>query len=76
MNVTGVLHTRDGLGRFELQNADIAGVPVPKPLLQQLVSHYSRTEKNPAGVGLDEAFALPAKIRQIEVGQGQAVIVQ
>ena len=44
--------------------------------LQQLLSHYSRTDKNPDGVSLDEAFPLPARIRQIEVGQGQAVIIQ
>ncbi len=76
LNVIGVLHTRDGMGRFELQSADIGGVPVPKTILQELVSQYSRTKEHPAGVNLDDAFALPAKIRQIEVGQGQAVIVQ
>jgi hypothetical protein len=76
VNVIGVLHTRDGLGRFELQSADIAGVPVPKTLLQELVSQYSRTPAHPDGVKMDDAFPLPAKIRQIEVGQGQAVIVQ
>jgi len=76
VNVIGILHTRDGMARFELQNADIAGVPVPKPLLQQLLSHYSRSPEHPDGVSLDGAFKLPAKIRQIEVGQGQAVIIQ
>lgn len=76
VNVIGILHTRDGMGRFELQSADIAGVPVPKALLQDLVSQYSRTAKHPEGVQMDDAFALPAKIRQIEVGQGQAVVVQ
>ena len=76
VNVIGVLHTRDGLGRFELQSADIAGVPVPKTLLQELVSQYSRTPAHPDGVKMDDAFPLPAKIRQIEVGQGQAVVVQ
>lgn len=76
VNVIGILHTRDGMGRFELQSADIAGVPVPKTLLQELVSQYSRTATRPDGVKMDDAFALPAKIRQIEVGQGQAVIVQ
>ena len=76
VNVIGILHTRDGMGRFELQSADIGGVPVPKTILQELVSQYSRSPNHPAGVKLDDAFALPAKIRQIEVGQGQAVIVQ
>jgi hypothetical protein len=76
VNVIGTLITRDGMGRFELQSADIGGVPVPKTLLQQLVSYYSRTPTDPDGVSLDDGFRLPAGIRQIEVGQGQAVIIQ
>ena len=76
VNVIGILHTQNGRGRFELQSADVSGVPVPKTILQELVSYYSRTPDDPDGISLDEAFALPANIRQIEVGQGQAVVVQ
>ena len=45
-------------------------------LLQQVVSYYSRTPDNPAGIGLDDPFALPAGIREIQVERGQAVILQ
>lgn len=76
VTVTGILHTKDGQGRFELQAADVSGVPLPKPLLAELVAYYSRTPDHPEGVRLDDVFALPANIRQIEVGQGQAVVVQ
>jgi hypothetical protein len=76
VSVEGILHTQDGRGRFEVQSAEVSGVPVPKAILQELVSYYSKTPSNPNGVSLDQAFALPANIRQIEVGQGQAVIVQ
>lgn len=76
VSVTGILHTGDGRGRFELQAADISGVPIPKALLQELVSYYSRTPENPEGLRLDDPFELPANIRRIEVGQGQAVVVQ
>ena len=70
VTVTGVLRTQNGQGRFELQQAAVSGVPIPKSLLQELVSDH------PSGIDLDEPFALPAGIRQIEVGQGQAVVVQ
>ena len=76
LSVTGILHTKDGRGRFELQAADVSGVPVPMSLLQELVSYYTRTAEHPQGVKLDDPFALPAEIRQIEVGQAQAVVVQ
>jgi hypothetical protein len=76
VTVSGILHTQDGRGRFELQTAEVSGVPVPKTILQELVSHYSRTPNNPDGFDLDDPFPLPANIDKIEVGQGQAVVVQ
>jgi hypothetical protein len=76
LSVTGVLQTRDGRGRFELQAADISGVSIPKTLLQELVSYYTRSAENPQGLRLDDPFDLPAGIKQIDVGQGQAVVVQ
>jgi hypothetical protein len=76
VTVSGVMHTKDGLARFELESADVSGVPVPKTLLQELVSYYSRSPDHPQGVKLDDTFELPANIKSIEVGQGQAVVVQ
>jgi hypothetical protein len=51
-------------------------VPVPVSVLQQLISYYSRSPRHPDGVELERAFPLPAAIRQIDVGAGQAVVVQ
>lgn len=76
VSVTGILHTRDGMARFEVQTAEMSGFPVPVTVLQELLTYYSRTPERPAGVRLDDVFALPANIRQIEVGQAQAVVVQ
>jgi hypothetical protein len=76
LSVTGVLQTKAGRGTFDLQSATLGGVPVPKALLAELVSYYSRTDQKPDGVRLDGPFELPARIQSIEVGQGQAVVVQ
>jgi hypothetical protein len=76
VTVSGVLHSQNGQARFELQQAAVSGVPIPRTILQEMVSYYSRTAEDPGGISIDEPFALPAGIRQIEVGQGQAVVVQ
>ena len=76
VTLTAILHTRDGMARFEVQSAEMFGIPVPAKALQELVTYYSRTPERPQGVRLDDAFALPANIQQIEIGQGQAVVVQ
>ncbi len=52
------------------------GSPVPKLILQEIVSYYSRSPERPAGIGLDDAFMLPARIREIQVEVGRAIVVQ
>jgi hypothetical protein len=76
VNASGTLSTRAGQGRFQLYAADIHGVPLPKPIVQELVSFFSRTPARPNGFNLDEPFSLPAKIRQATVNQGEAIFTQ
>jgi hypothetical protein len=76
VTATGTLTTSSGVGRFQLESATLGPVPIPKVLLQEIVSFYSRTPQNPAGIGLDDPFALPARIREIQVEPGQAVVIQ
>jgi len=76
VSAVGVLKTSNGVGHIELESAAISRLPVPKFLLQEIVSYYSRTASNPAGINLDDPFALPARIREIQVERGHAIIVQ
>ena len=76
VRVQGVLTTSRGQGQFALESAYIAGVPVPKSVLQTLVTHYSRSQEKPNGVGLDDPFVLPAAIREIRVEPGRAIVLQ
>ena len=76
ISITGTLSTHDGTGRFELASAEISGVTIPKTLLQELLSYYSRTPDHPSGINMDDPFALPDGIREIRIGQGAAVVVQ
>jgi hypothetical protein len=76
VNASGRLSTKDGTGQFQLESADISGVTVPKAVLQELVSYYSRTPENPEGINMDAPFELPARIREIRVGTGTSTVVQ
>jgi len=49
---------------------------VPKSLIQELLTHYSRTAENPAGINMDAPFELPSRIKEIRVGKAQSTIVQ
>jgi hypothetical protein len=76
VTAAGHLTTQAGVGRFTLESAAISGVTIPKSLLQELVSYYSRTAQTPAGINMDEPFRLPAAIREIRIGMGTAAIIQ
>jgi hypothetical protein len=73
---TGVLTTSNGVGRFALESASVGGLPLPKFLLQEILSYYSRSPERPGGLSLDDPFALPVRIREIQVSRGQAIVVQ
>jgi len=76
VTLSGVLRTENGMGRFDLEEAAISGIPVPASVLADIVSYYSRTADDPDGVRLNDDFKLPSQIKQIEMGTGQGVIVQ
>jgi hypothetical protein len=76
VTLTGILHTRDGLAKFELLNATVGGVTVPKIVLQELVSYYTRTPDDPDGISIDDTFEMPAKIKEIQVGKALAHVIQ
>lgn len=72
----GRIRAANGQGVLEIESAKFGAVPIPKTLLQELVSHYSKSADNPNGFNLDQPFALPHQIRQVDLQRGAAVIVQ
>jgi hypothetical protein len=76
ITATGKLTTKEGVGTFMLESAEVSGVTIPKTVLQELLSYYSRTKDNPDGINMDDPFELPARIREIRVGRATATIVQ
>ena len=77
LTATGTLTTKDGVGRFALESAELSGVTVPKTLIQELLSYYSKTPENPDGDqhGRSVRAAGHASARSAS-GKAQATIVQ
>jgi hypothetical protein len=76
VTASGVLTTKEGQGQFVLQSAEISGVTIPKSVLQELLSYYSKSKENPEGINMDAPFELPSRIREIRVGTGPSTVVQ
>jgi hypothetical protein len=76
VSATGLLTTSNGVGRIQVESAEVGGVPIPTLALQEIVRYYSRSLEKPQGISLEDPFQLPANIREIQVVGGQAIIVQ
>jgi hypothetical protein len=76
VEATGILRTENGVAAFTLESATVGGVPVPKTVLQELVSYYSKGPNAKDGVNFEAPFRLPAQIREIHTAMGRATVVQ
>jgi hypothetical protein len=76
VSATGSLSAANGLARFDLSYASVAGVPIPKVVLAELVAYYSQSPDYPRGIGLDDPFPLPSRVKEIHVQTGQTVVIQ
>ncbi len=76
VTASGRVVARQGEARFEFGSATVAGLGVPKLVLDELVAFYTRSQANPRGLSLDAPFALPVRIAEIAVEPGRAVVLQ
>jgi hypothetical protein len=73
LSVKGHLSGAEGVGKFDLEEVKVDGIPVPKVLIQTLVEKYVKP-KYPE-VDLKAPFDMPWGIRVIDIGEGKARIV-
>ena len=49
VTAAGIVRAENGKGTIDLQSATLAGISIPKSVLQQVVSYYTRTPESPEG---------------------------
>ena len=76
VQATGTLTTGDGQGKFDLEQATVEGIPVPRLFIDELLAYYTRSPENPDGVRLAEPFILPAAIERVDIRADEATVVQ
>jgi hypothetical protein len=69
----GKLVGHEGRGKFDLQEVQVDGIPVPNVLIQALIKRYVKP-KYPE-VDLNEPFDLPWEIQEVKLEQGKATVV-
>ncbi|HTV01214.1 MAG TPA: hypothetical protein VMF13_11775 [Luteitalea sp.] len=74
--VSGRLITENGTGRFELESAELGGIPLPRAIVSQMVTRFSTSPEQPEGIDINAPFDLPSAIREIRVEPGQVTVLQ
>jgi hypothetical protein len=69
----GKLVGHEGRGKFDLQEIQVDGIPVPNVLIQALIKRYVKP-KYPE-VDLNQPFDLPWEIQEIKLEQGRATVI-
>ena len=76
LSATAVFSSKDGMGKFVLESAKLGNLPLPKLLLDEIASYYTRSESKPNGYTTEDPWPLPAGIRELRITPAQAVIIQ
>ena len=76
VTASGRIITGDGKARFEVERAEVSGLPIPRSFLAQMVNFFTRTADNPKGSSIDDTFEMPAKIRSIDVESARFTVHQ
>jgi hypothetical protein len=64
----------EGFASIEWQDVRVGNVPVPIPLLHQIVSSTTKSETFPNGFDIRAPFALPYSMRQVRIQPGRAFL--
>jgi hypothetical protein len=73
---TGTVAADEGFGRAQLESATVAGVSIPRSVIDELLQFYTKTPERPDGFDLDTPFELPANIRGALVERETVTITQ
>jgi hypothetical protein len=71
--VRGKLAANQGIGKFDLEEIRIDGIPVPRVLIETLFKKYVQPKYPDAD--LKQPFELPWGIQEITIEQGKATVV-
>jgi hypothetical protein len=71
--VKGKIVGHEGRGKFDLQEVQVDGIPVPNVLIQALIKRYVKPQH--PEVDLNEPFDLPWNIQELKLEPAKATVV-
>ncbi len=70
----GRLQSLDGFGTVQVEEVQLATIPVPVSVLQRLIASSTRSERDPDGFDINAPFRFPYSLKRVRLEPGRALL--
>jgi hypothetical protein len=70
----GRLQSLDGFGNVQIEEVQLATIPVPISVLERLIASSTRTARNPQGFDINAPFRFPYSVKRVRLEPGRALL--
>ena len=70
----GRLQSQNGFGNVQIEEVQLATIPVPVSVLERLIATSTRNERNPEGFDINAPFRFPYSVRRVRIEPGRALL--
>ena len=70
----GRLQSQNGFGNVQIEEVQLATIPVPVSVLERLIATSTRSERNPEGFDINAPFRFPYSVKRVRLEPGRALL--
>jgi hypothetical protein len=70
----GRLQSLNGFGTVQIEEVQLATIPVPLSVLERLIASSTRNARNPEGFDINAPFRFPYSVRRVRIEPGRALL--
>jgi hypothetical protein len=70
----GRLQSLDGFGNVQIEEVQLATIPVPVSVLERLIASSTRNARNPEGFDINAPFRFPYSVKRVRIEPGRALL--
>jgi hypothetical protein len=70
----GRLQSLNGFGNVQIEEVQLATIPVPVSVLERLIASSTRSSRNPEGFDINAPFRFPYSVKRVRIEPGRALL--
>lgn len=70
----GRLQSLDGFGNVQIEEVQLATIPVPVSVLERLIASSTRSARDPDGFDINAPFRFPYSLKRVRIEPGRALL--